>query len=60
MSSDSLKPGLVFHRRHERAGAPSCRVGTFNVRSLRTKIKKQQIIQDFDTYRLDVLGLIET
>jgi len=48
----------VFQRKGRHA--PSCRVGTFNVRSLRSNFKKQTIIADFESYRLDVLGLTET
>lgn len=36
------------------------RVGTFNVRSLRSAIKKQTLANDFESYRLDILGLTET
>ena len=37
-----------------------CRAGTFNVRSLKSNIKKKTIIQDFESYRLDILGMTET
>lgn len=37
-----------------------CRAGTFNVRSLKSSIKKTTIVQDFESYRLDILGLTET
>ena len=33
------------------------RAGTFNARSLISNIKKITIIQDFEQYRLDILGL---
>ena len=46
-------------RRHG-SGKTRCRAGTFNARSLRIKIKKQLIIQDFEQYDLDVLGVTET
>ena len=42
------------------SGKTQCRAGTFNARSLRSKIKKQLIIQDFEQYDLDVFGVTET
>ena len=38
----------------------SLRAGTFNARSLKSNIKKITIIQDFEQYRLAILGLTET
>eukprot|EP00117_Sycon_ciliatum_P013301 scpid106317/ scgid14018/ len=60
MTSDSLRSGLIFTgemKELERCSAVWAH--SIFVR-LRSKIKKQQIIQDFDAYHLDVLGLTET
>ena len=56
MSQDAHQSArvLVFQ------GKAKCRAGTFNVRSLRSKIKRTTIVKDFESYQLDVLGLTET
>ena len=47
----------IFQKRRR---TPSCRVATFNVRSLKSKIKKQTLAEDFEAYKLDILGITET
>ena len=48
----------VFER--SRRQTPSCRVGTFNVRSLKSSINKKTLVKDFESYHLDILGVTET
>ena len=56
----------MSHDAHQSARVPvfqgkaKCRAGTFNIRSLRSKIKRTTIVKDFESYQQDVLGLTET
>ena len=45
---DTLKPNM------------KTRIGTWNVRTLHQTGKLSQVVNEFDNYRLDLLGLCET
>ena len=53
------KPKATIFTERSKNDSP-LRAGTFNARSLKSNIKKITIIQDFEQYRLDILGLTET
>ena len=48
----------VFER--SRRQTSSCRVGTVNVRSLKSSIIIKTLVKDFESYHLDIFGVTET
>lgn len=58
MKQGNIAPTPVFLKQPNRN--LTCRAGTFNVRSLKSNLKKKTLVEDFESYRLDILGLTET